>query len=159
MHTPVHPYGTVVFCDDIRIEVQNKFSVMGVYLDSMLFPPETIYPNLVPRIAALITWREAWETPITSLRFRLSFSELNAPADSENDLFLAETAALNPNDNSQPLPPDIHPAHAFRQLVLPVILAPWQIPHQGKLRVRALRDNEVWMLGMLRIINAAPTTA
>ncbi len=33
-----------LFCDDIRVEINNKFSLMGLYNDRMVYPNTTSFP-------------------------------------------------------------------------------------------------------------------
>jgi hypothetical protein len=42
-----------LFCDDIRIEANNKFSLMGLYNDRMVYPTAITFP-VITRLAALL---------------------------------------------------------------------------------------------------------
>lgn len=50
-------YAFCVFCDDLRVEIGNKLSFMGVYSGDMIFPPGAPpgVPVVVPRFA-IIAW-------------------------------------------------------------------------------------------------------
>lgn len=43
----------ILFCDDVRIEINNKFSLMGLYNDRVVYPDSTSFP-IVTRLAALL---------------------------------------------------------------------------------------------------------
>ena len=56
---PIWPRATVVFCDDIRPEIGNKFSFMGVY-DTDLNVSSSDPQVTLPKLCAAITlvWKE-----------------------------------------------------------------------------------------------------
>ena len=45
---PAERTGTCIFCDDVRLEVGNKISLMGIYSSEILFTaaPPTVIPKL-----------------------------------------------------------------------------------------------------------------
>lgn len=43
----------ILFCDDIRFETKNKFSLMGLYNDRMVYPPKVQWP-IPARLAILL---------------------------------------------------------------------------------------------------------
>lgn len=48
-----HPYGTTVFCDDIRHEIGNKLTLVGCYTGVITFPNKA--PSTLPTLGALTT--------------------------------------------------------------------------------------------------------
>lgn len=55
------------FCDDIRLEVGNKYSLMGCYTGELIMQP---IPSLLPKLCAAITAVTPIEKPFQSLIFR-----------------------------------------------------------------------------------------
>lgn len=51
------------FCDDVRSEIGNKTSLMGIYGGELLVP---VMPTMVPRLAVVIFVRTRWisNTPV-----------------------------------------------------------------------------------------------
>lgn len=49
--------GLAAFCDDVRQEIGNKFSLMGVYTGDMILPASPLpgIPLLLPKIV-IVTW-------------------------------------------------------------------------------------------------------
>src|ERR1700743_2371862 len=58
----------VQFCDDIRAEVGNKTSLMGIYGGDMMVPS---FPAIVPKLCAHISCVTAFENPFMALSFRI----------------------------------------------------------------------------------------
>jgi hypothetical protein len=63
-----HPYVHTLWCDDIRMEVGNKPSFMGVFTGDLLVPA---IPTVLPRLGAY-TW-VVWpnDEPLQSLRLQV----------------------------------------------------------------------------------------
>lgn len=74
-------YVTVQYCDDVRQEVGNKFSLMGCYGESMLVPS---FPTLLPRLCAQVRVYTPVNRPLSELVIRVYrgeevISEITAP--------------------------------------------------------------------------------
>lgn len=70
-----HSLVSVIWCDDIREEVGNKLSFMGVY--SHLVVPSL--PFVIQRLAAHITIYTPVDKPLKSLAFRVLKSDESQP--------------------------------------------------------------------------------
>ena len=57
-----------LFCDDIRPEVGNKLSLMGVYLGGMFVPD---FPVVLPKLCVMVTIITPLDQPFKSLGIRL----------------------------------------------------------------------------------------
>lgn len=64
-----------LFCDDIRIEINNKFSLMGLYNDRIVYPNTTSFP-IITRLAALLRFSlDKKELTISNFKFNYFLNE------------------------------------------------------------------------------------
>jgi len=59
---------STVFCDDVRQEVGNKLSFMGVYGPQLVVPA---FPTTIAKLCFVITARTPVNRPFEALRFRI----------------------------------------------------------------------------------------
>lgn len=72
MSAPVPRHIEVLYCDDIRREMGNKISCMGIYSAHLVLPA---FPAAIPRLCILVTAMSPFEEPFTSLRFRVEIDK------------------------------------------------------------------------------------
>ncbi len=141
------PYGYTIFCDDIRPEINGKFSLVGIY--SSILSVHKPLPVMMPKFA-----------------FHISYFE--RPGESNEAVKVSIFAPGNPDDEpiwSADLPTEMArnlpapPEGKFKDPVLtfriPVVLAPLVLNEEGPLRVRAYRGDLEIKLGTLMIENAS----
>lgn len=63
------PYGTTVFCDDIRREINGKLTLVGCYGSELNFSSSA--PGVLPTFAALVNVRVPRTLPVKSLTLRV----------------------------------------------------------------------------------------
>lgn len=124
---------SAIYCDDIRQEVGQKLSFMGVYNADMVFPS---FPAQLPKFCAHVTVRfPPDEKPKNSLIVRL-LSE---------DVVLAE-ANLDRTTIASFQEPVADPEVALEDMQLGfqigLMIAPLPIPAPTKLKLRAYVDGE-----------------
>ena len=56
------------FCDDVRIEIGNKTSLMGIYGGELLVPA---MPTILPRLAVVTFVRTPFDQPMATLAFEV----------------------------------------------------------------------------------------
>ena len=66
----------VIWCDDIRQEVGNKSSLMGVYSNGLVVPS---LPTMLPRLAAWIHVHTPTAQPFETLNLRINRSDSDEP--------------------------------------------------------------------------------
>ncbi len=140
-------FGYTIFCDDIRYELGNKISLVGVYGDEM-FLSGASFPITIPKIGMAI----CITTPLSMMPEEI---ELRVYLPGKADP--AHVANLTASD---------HPAYPAAQSELSenalsddriatfnfhVILSPAVIPEPGRIKVRAIVDEELMKLGTLAI--------
>jgi hypothetical protein len=142
------PFGYSIFCDDIRQEVGNKPSFMGVVLGA-IFPAS--FPLVMPRFSVGVTFFEpriwalkrTWPVPI-----RISFPEIGDALTGEIGVVAKETIEEN-SRSTLPDDPDVPRGIIF---FVGLGIAPLTISSPGRIKVRAhYSDSLIVKMGALRI--------
>jgi hypothetical protein len=147
------PVGFSTFCDDIRFEQQNKFSLIGCY-----GPEMTVYqqpPAFLPKFGILLHVR----LPVQSLPEKTVM--VFVPG-SEEPVFKMTIPADDPNiDQKQPFP-DPNPSEDVeksRGMIVPMVFGGFAIPQAGYIRVRVTYGSERVRAGALKVIFQPPAEA
>ena len=128
----------VIFCDDIRQEVGNKFSYMGVYTSELTVPSA---PVLLTKLCIAVKVATDIDDPFEALEVRI----VKVKGDDETELL--STGPI-------PLPTElIGLDHASTRSVaqMTFILSPFQIDEETVLRVKAITEREELRGTALRI--------
>jgi hypothetical protein len=129
---------SVQYCDDVRQEVGNKYSLMGCYADVMVVSP---MPALLPRFCAMIRVQTPVERPLEKLVLRLmrdgvSLHEIEFP---QSDLLNLVKAPVGAKGVS---------------LATMFMISPFPIEAPCVLRVEAETEDGSLRGGILRITNS-----
>lgn len=148
------PFGYTIFCDDIRHELGNKTSLIGVYENDMLFQHPT-FPLLIPKLVMAIVV----EVPKADLPDKIKL-EIFFPGDEEIPM---HTDTVNTTDavsqRYETMQGETSGNAADREtfkFTFQLVLSPAKIDELGFIKVRAHLDGELLQLGQLRIGEAAP---
>lgn len=124
---------SAIFCDDIRMEVGNKLSMIGVYNGVMLVPA---FPITLPKLCIALSARTDGRNPFKQLVFRVLKGEellvevpIPIEAFPEIQVPLAGDVAINPNDRLQVCNGNI-------------VISPFVVDKPTTIRVRAIADGE-----------------
>jgi hypothetical protein len=132
---------TAVFCDDIRHEIGNKMSFMGVYQGELIVPST---PIALPRLCIFATALTPIERPFKSLTLRVLLND-------ETELARLEV----PHETFADLP-DIQDNSATRKQVSTALsFSPFFIEKQTTLRLMADTD-EGEIVGPRLLIKTGP---
>jgi hypothetical protein len=134
--------GYTVFCDDIRHEVGNKVSLLGVYGTEMfVFQP---FPMVIYRMGFHVIYREDINAPLRDLTFCIFL-----PGDmDDNPTYKAEISRSE--WQIPPLPLDVDTS-TRRVSAFNVILNPVPLKQEGKIKVRVIVGGEEIKLGTLSV--------
>lgn len=139
------PYGTTVFCDDIRDETSGKKTLVGVYTGEMIIAGDL--PSTVPQFSFLVTYFEPPEmedSPV-QIRIYLPGSKDDEPLlDVEVPVERAKQASRAAAEASK----DFVGVGMFFKV------HPLLIENEGHLRVRAFRDGETYKIGSMAVRKA-----
>ena len=139
------PWGYSVFCDDIRKEADNKYSLMGIY-SGQIYLPE--FPALLSKFCVAVTYFEEFNKAPEDLCLRLY-----VPGDLPDvpSFFI-------------PLPPmpklampaeERTPEEVFSTVTMSLPFSQFEIRQEGEIRVRMKRGDQEVRLGTLQIRGAA----
>jgi hypothetical protein len=152
MKTITPPYGLVLFADDIRQEIGNKASLVGLYGDEMILAAGTQLPVVIPKLGVWIRWNEPVDGFAKMLTFKTILCKFDAPPESDEGQQLAEFSV----DLAKVVEGRERPAHSISIRLEPAfVLPPFTVKEESRLRVRVYRDGEQWAIARLLIRVAA----
>ena len=136
----------VIYCDDIRQEVGNKFSYMGVYSGELNV---TSAPVLLPKLCILVKVGTEIVDPFEALEVRI----VKVKGDEETELL-----STGPIPQPAEVPPRLE--HGSTRLIaqMAFMLAPFQIDEETLIRIKAITEREE-LLGMGLRIRIVPPPA
>ncbi len=122
----------VVYCDDIRNEVGNKKTHVGIYQAELVVPS---FPTMLPQLCLVISVQTPSDKKLEELNIKLLSDAdvlLEVPVDSEQ--LLAAQPNLSPSEDSD----EKRGFAAFFEFKL----APFLVERPSTLRVRVMADGE-----------------
>lgn len=137
-------FAFAIYCDDIRQEVGNKVSFIGVY-NKQLFMPAI--PALLPKVCVAGWARTLIEEPFKSVKLRLYANEKTLV---EQDLPIPDESDVEPPRNVKLLPGDTAPMQ-FQILHFAIQLSPFPVAEPTVLRLRLQTEKEELRAGGLSI--------
>jgi hypothetical protein len=142
-------FGITVFCDDIRREVDNKTSLIGVYGDELVLftPPPIVLPKLGFHIDVRFPTDNIVDENVNLLVY--------FPGDAEDAPRINEVIPWKSGEPpTEPPPfPDAVPAFHFLQYH---VLSPVEIHTEGFIRVRLLYSGHRIRVGALKVVYKPP---
>lgn len=130
-----------IFCDDIRYEVNNKSSYMGVFGNLMYLPS---FPAVLPKLCIAITANTSTDAPFKTLSFKGNIGD-----NLLFDIDLNEDQVMQANQNQGAID---EPRGYMAQAI--VALSPLHIQAPGKLQISVIADGEEIECGGLQISQA-----
>jgi hypothetical protein len=143
------PYGIATYCDDIRMEIGGKLTLVGCYTGEM-----TVFGNVplvLPTFCTFVNFRVPTETEFDKIEIKLSIDL------GEVSKELASAEFQNPNKGAQ-IEAKSQGASQHISINLPIKLSPLLIEGEGFIRCRAYIDYVEYKLGSLKIIISDPAT-
>ena len=139
------PFGHTIFCDDLRLEVDGKISLIGVYTGGMNVG--AAFPVAIPKFAIFVTYHERMLAPLEPITVKILMErEEGVDVLYEQSVDLTEAKTKGPELASPVALDERLSATAFN-----VQFAPLVIPGRCALKVRAYRGGEEIRLGALQI--------
>ena len=85
-----------IYCDDIRREVGNKMSYMGVYTSKLLVPE---FPAILPKLSIIIEVRTSMSEPFEELELRILQGEnIVGQVDFDSDTLSTQSSLTEDSD-------------------------------------------------------------
>lgn len=136
------PFGYTVFCDDIRDEVSNKKTFVGVYLGELLTPS---FPLVLPTFGLAISYLEPIEWPVDRVQIKVLIPGQEDGDEAIIDADITSDRPASPFGNEPSLPGRLRAHHMhFR-------LSPVVIFKEGLIKVRAYLPSREVRLGSLNV--------
>jgi hypothetical protein len=139
----IGPYGTTVFCDDVRDEISGKKTYVGVYFNEMLIPSP--FPALIPQFALAITYLEPLSDPVEQVSLKVFVPGESSDSELAADVVLP-VDRVNSIDEKSKDPHAEYRAHIFHFKISPFFIA-----QEGYVKVRAFIGDREIRLGSLKV--------
>jgi hypothetical protein len=144
-------WGFSLFCDDLRLELGGKISVMGIYQAEMVFPQNMGFPLSIPKLCIFIKYYEVPGSLTDDLEVRIF-----VPGDGEDipSVVMPFPRAVIEStrvDTIFPLEGDQERVH---NMTFPVTLSPFTIKQKGWIKVRIVCGGLVTNMGSLMVRTA-----
>ena len=148
----MEPYVHVTYCDDIRREIGNKKTLVGIY-GTDLFVPEI--PTVISKLCLVIQVVYPMDSPINRLHIRILRDEDQVGDIKLNDDVLArDDATPAESKDAEPYPGYVR----RRALTAELVISPFVIERPGTIRVVADTDRGEYRGSFLRV-RLAPKSA
>lgn len=136
-------YGYCIFCDDIRTEVGEKLSFIGVYNGVLLLPE---FPFTLPKLCAHVNLVTPASDPYRSIVLQCRTPGDQAPLIQENldTVQLEEQHALGEAESADSAQVDV-------VVGVSLVFSPLRLRRPGLLTVEAVIDGELVKISALRI--------
>jgi hypothetical protein len=140
----MEPYGSTVFCDDIREELHGKLSIIGVYRSGMIF--WSPLPALLPKLGIFVTGVFPIGYNVSNPRILVFLpGEFETPSYAFQLNWKGSGEGLLPDKN---MFPDALGVFWFNQHL---IMGSVQIKQAGYIRVRMICDDKIIRIGSLYV--------
>jgi hypothetical protein len=136
---PLDFVGNAIFCDDIRQEVDQKASYIGVYSAGTMIV-NGAFPVTLSKLGIALTFAQRRELFVPNIGIRIFL-----PGDTDEKASIeaeaAPGAAMPALDEDMPMV----------MIVAQLLLSPLVISQPGAIRVRVLREGLLHRLGVLQV--------
>ncbi|MHB2205089.1 hypothetical protein [Methylobacterium sp. CM6257] len=139
-------WGQTLFCDDIRHELGNKLSIIGIYQSDFIVNAD--FPLMIPKFCLYVSYYEIAGRLKEELQLNIFF-----PADYANPAF--QVNIPRPAIPEQVVQQDQAEAERVNIIRAPVIFSPLQIMEQGSIKVRMTCGDYITKLGIINIRKAS----
>lgn len=137
------PFGYVIFCDDVRNEVDGKTTIVGAYGADIVFGIPL--PVTLGKFAMVVKYFELPKESSDPIKIEVYF-----PGDAEDAPSVAANLPAEEMRN-MPLPKGADNEDARIGASFNMVFPPFTILKEGYIRVRAVRGDDVIKLGRLRV--------
>lgn len=144
--TTASRFAWVVYCDDIRHEISNKLSFIGVYASIMYVPH---FPIAIPRLCIAVTVLNSSANPFKRLKFKILMDDAVIAEGGLDEAQVSAASKAAPNMTEA----DNDIRHMFGAQFE---LSPLQVNAPTKIKVRIETENEE-LKGNALSIALAPT--
>jgi hypothetical protein len=142
-------WGTTIFCDDIRTEVEGKITLVGIYAADMLV--HVPFPFVIPKFGMWIRYFEVPGSMTGDGKLYVWLPGDDKKASIEADIPMDQLRSLTvPNPDRNDADMDL-----WVNLQIPILLAPLILKQPGRIKVRLHFGETAVRLGTL-LVKEAP---
>lgn len=136
------PEGHTIFCDDVRYEIGDKFSLIGVYNNYLVMDQ---MPGTIAQIHACVAFRNyVWADD--EVVFRILFEDATTDA---HVLLIEDRASFVPLEDAVPGDPAFE--NRYQEIRWNFRISPLTVTGPGRLKARAYIGDDEYRLGSLEI--------
>lgn len=141
------PFMLATFCDDVRQEVGNKLSYLGIYGSNLIVPA---FPTALVKLCCIFTLRVPAASPPKTVVFRLLRDE--------DVIFEVDLSPANNAEALANVPADLAESHAITLSSIAQLVG-FQVPQRAMLKTRAIVDGKELRGGALELLAATAPLA
>ena len=140
---PPEIFGRVTFCDDIRMEIDGKLTLVGCYGADLVI--QTPFPILIAKLGIVVHFYEKPTEDRLPLKLEIFF-----PGDSENiPSIVSETQLSDISFPEESI--NLRDEDTRRVAQMHIILSPVNILSEGYIRVRLTKGANTYRIGRIRV--------
>jgi hypothetical protein len=124
-------YGHTVYCEDIREEADNQYTLVGVYRGGLA---SDAFPLALPKFGVVITYVQSSDEAPIPVKFKVFFLPNRSNADEDMAVFFEDVIPVDVHAKAVKSPLSLFEAH--------VRLVNVQISEPGRIGVRLYRGDE-----------------
>ena len=143
MSKPETPFGYSIFCDDIRLEVGNKTSLIGIYSGVLGFEGSE-FPITIPKLCIVVTWCQDTSDEVHPVTLKIIYEKENGE---EQPLLEGELAVAGFKNVTR-----ISESASRLTAQAQAVISPITFEAAGSIKVRAYYNSEEFKLGRLHVI-------
>lgn len=129
--------GVVQFCDDIRQEIGNKYSLMGCYADDFI---TDCIPTVLPKLCAQVKLFSSPNQPFSKLVFRATM----------RDASIAEIEVPDPHNVAPSVHADGEPLRRISYVAM-FVFSPLPVAEPGRIKIDVETEDGIFEIGSLLI--------
>jgi hypothetical protein len=145
-------YGYTIFCDDIRVEVGNKLTLVGIYAQGLVIHGS--FPFVMPKLAMHIIYMQRHPNVIPISKFLVFLPDATGDDPSfqiEVPAGAVEQAAANAGLGAFLPGEDVYMTMTAQLGILNLVIS-----QPGLIKVRAFRGDRLVRLGSFNVLAAPP---
>jgi hypothetical protein len=147
-------YGYTIFCDDIRVEVGNRLTFVGVYAAGPIIAPS--FPHFIPRLAMYVVYMQRRPNVIPPSKVLLFLPGATDDNPSVHFEVPADAAGQAAKANAAPGDQSFHGEDVYMAMGFPFGILNLHILQPGAIKLRAVRGDRLVRLGGLGIVSQPP---
>lgn len=149
--------GHTIVCDDVRVEISGKLTLVGVYGPGLIVFQE--FPVTLPKLCFLVTYSERVDTETGPLVLKIYLPGDPADAPTVNNVFPHEEMRNAPRPELGMKEYAGEKPDPTMQIRLPIEITPVTLKEAGMIRVRMQVGDRLIRMGSIEVMYQEPPEA